>query len=326
MISRLGIAAVFFSVILSAHADETVIRIKGSDTINAKLMPQLTAAYREAGNNEVQFEIEKEGSDSAFTSLEEGSADVGASSRLISSGERKKLAENGVELVERVAFYDMLAVIVNDENPVETLTENQVEKIYTGEITNWSELGGNDEPIKALSRDDSFGVSAVFQMLAMSKKPYGDTVERLEVEKLPADEVAAAAGSIGYSAKAFLSEEGVRPISIDGVPFDTQMVKAYPLTRALYYYTPKDVSPEIEDFLDWITTSAEAGEIIDEVGFVPVPAAKKPQETPTPPEEPVKAETDEGAADASGDDASDSEPSADSADSAPAPPAETEPN
>ncbi len=160
----------------AAHA-QTKLVIKGSDTLGAKMVPQLAEAYKAAGNN-VNFEIAAEGSSQCFTALLDGTADFGMSSRAVKAKEKNQFATKGQELVEHVAGVDMIAVIVNEANGVKALTKEQVEGIFTGAITDWSEVGGKAGKINAYTRNTASGTYKTFQKLAMSKKDYGQNTQK----------------------------------------------------------------------------------------------------------------------------------------------------
>jgi len=150
----------------TVHADSKIV-IKGSDTLGAKLVPQLKEAYVQAGN-QVDIEIQAQGSSHAFSNLLAGSADIGMSSRKVKDTENDKFNAAGKKLVEHVAAWDMIAVIVNDKNPVRKLTIKQIEGIFTGEITDWSQVGGKSGKISVYTRNTSSGTYKSFQKLAAS--------------------------------------------------------------------------------------------------------------------------------------------------------------
>lgn len=118
------------------------ITFKGSDTIGCKMAPQLAEAYVASGNA-VKFDIAAEGSSVAFKALLDGTANIGMSSRSAKDEEKNEFISKGQELHETVAGVDMISVIVNNANGVKNLTKDQVKGIFTGTITDWSEVGGN---------------------------------------------------------------------------------------------------------------------------------------------------------------------------------------
>lgn len=261
------IAAITALFGLSASAQEK-LAVKGSDTINAKLMPRLADAYKAAGND-VEFEIEDKGSSSAFKALDAGDADIGASSRDVKDSEVEKFSAKGQKLTEFVAAVDMIAVIVNEKNKVSNLTLEQVEGIFTGEITDWSEVGGTPGKINCYTRNETSGTYATFKKLAMAGRDYGSDTQKMEGNNQIVEETAGDPNGIGYVGKAYTGEEGIKTTSVDGVEFTDSNKSSYAIARNLYYYTigvPKGTAAE---FLLWALHSDAAADIIAETGFIP---------------------------------------------------------
>jgi phosphate transport system substrate-binding protein len=243
------------------------LSVKGSDTINAKLMPRLADAYKAAGNK-VTFEIEDKGSSSAFTNLQAGTADIGASSRAVKPSEMEKFTAKGQELVEHVAAIDMIAVILNEKNKVSNLSLKEIEGIFTGEITDWSEVGGRPGKISVYTRNETSGTYATFQKLAMAKRDYGTNSQKMEGNRQIATEVAGDKNGIGYVGKAYASVEGCIPVSVDGISFSVENKDDYAVARKLYYYTVGQPKGTSKKFLEWAKKSDEAAKIVAETGFI----------------------------------------------------------
>ena len=251
---------------------QTKLVIKGSDTLGAKMVPQLAEAYKAAGNN-VSFEIAAEGSSTCFTSLLGGTADFGMSSRGIKSSEKDNFASSGKEALEHVAGVDMIAVIVNEANGVKSLTKEQVEGIFTGNITDWSEVGGKAGTINAYTRNTSSGTYKTFQKLAMDKNDYGENTQKMAGNEQISQEVAKDTNGIGYVGLAYVGGDGIASASIDGVQPTPENASEYALSRNLYYYTLGEPTGEAAKFLKWAMTAPEAATIINKVGFI-APTAK----------------------------------------------------
>ncbi|MBT7958282.1 MAG: phosphate ABC transporter substrate-binding protein [Akkermansiaceae bacterium] len=249
---------------------QTKLVIKGSDTLGAKMVPQLAEAYKAAGNN-VSFEIAAEGSSTCFTSLLSGTADFGMSSRGIKASEKNKFASSGKEVVEHVAGVDMIAVIVNEANGVKKLTNEQVAGIFTGTISDWSEVGGKAGTINVYTRNTSSGTYKTFQKLAMDKKDYGKNSQKMAGNEQIAQEVAKDTNGIGYVGLAYVKKDGIAPVAVNGVLPAPANSKQYVLSRNLYYYTVGQPSGEAAKFIKWSTTSSDAGKIIEKVGFIAPP-------------------------------------------------------
>ena len=252
----------------AASAEDKLV-IKGSDTLGAKMVPQLAEAYKAAGNK-VSFEIAAEGSSTAFTNLLAGTGDIGMSSRNIKDSEVEKFTAKGMEIKDWTAAYDMIGVIVNEKNGIEGLTLKQVEGIFTGDITDWSEVGGQAGPISAYTRNTSSGTYKSFQGMAMAKRDYGSDTQKMAGNEQIAEEVAKNVNGIGYVGLAYTDKDGIKAISVDDVELKPKNASKYPIARSLHYYTINGkLSPAAEKFLTWATTAKEAGEVVERVGFIP---------------------------------------------------------
>src|SRR6476619_6723467 len=126
--------------IASALADRLVI--KGSDTLGAKLVPQLAEQFK-AQHPGTTFDIAAEGSTTGIAAIIDGTAQIGMSSRRAKSSEIGAASAKGINMKPTIVAYDGIAVIVNAGNPVKSLTKKQVEQIFTGEVTDWSAVGGS---------------------------------------------------------------------------------------------------------------------------------------------------------------------------------------
>ncbi len=253
--------------VATSQAEDKIV-IKGSDTLGAKMVPQQAEAYKAAGNS-VSFEIAAEGSSTAFTSLLSGTADIGMSSRNIKSSEVDEFTAKGMEIQEWVAGYDMIGVIVNENNGVKKLTLEQVEKIFTGDITDWSEVGGSAGEISAYTRNTSSGTYKSFQEMAMNKRDYGASTQKMAGNEQIAAEVAKNPNGIGYVGLAYIENDGIKAVEVDGVECEPKNAKKYPIARSLFFYSIKGkLSPAAEKFLTWAIKDPAAQEIVERVGFI----------------------------------------------------------
>src|SRR5256884_4305427 len=149
---------------------DTIV-IKGSDTLGAKLVPQLAEQFK-AQYPGTTFDIAAEGSATGFAALIDKTAAIGMASRPAKPEEIANGKGKGVDLKETIVAYDGIAVIVNTANPIKGLTRKQVEQIFTGEITDWSAVGGSGGKISVYTRNTSSGTYAEFKELAMKKRDY----------------------------------------------------------------------------------------------------------------------------------------------------------
>ena len=263
--------AIFAAVALAAGANaEDKIVIKGSDTLGAKMMPQLAEAYKESGN-EVSFEIAAEGSSSAFTNLLAGTADIGMSSRNIKDSEVDEFTAKGMEIKDWIGAYDMIGVIVNENSSIAGLTVEQIEGIFTGDITDWSEVGGDAGPISVYTRNTSSGTYKSFQEMAMNERDYGADTQKMAGNEQIAEEVAKNANGIGYVGLAYTDKDGIKAVAVNYVELKPENAADYAIARSLHYYTiDGKLSEAATKFLTWATSDAKAAEVVSRVGFIPV--------------------------------------------------------
>src|SRR5256714_3789313 len=169
-----ALALVF--VTAEARADKLVI--KGSDTLGAKLVPQLAEQFK-AQHPGTTFDIAAEGSTTGIAAIIDGTAQIGMSSRRAKPAEISAAAAKGVNMKPTIVAYDGLGVIVNAANPIKGLTKKQVEQIFTGEITDWSAVGGSGGKISVYTRNTSSGTYSDWKELAMKKRDYAPGSQKM---------------------------------------------------------------------------------------------------------------------------------------------------
>jgi phosphate transport system substrate-binding protein len=260
-------ALAVFALTAGAQAEKLVI--KGSDTLGAKLVPQLAEAFK-AQNPGTTFEIAAEGSTTGISAIIEGTADIGMSSRRAKSTEMSSGAASGKNLKPTIACYDGIAIVLNAGNPVTGLTKAQVQSIFTGEVTDWSAVGGKPGVISIYTRNTASGTYSDFKELAMAKKDYASSSQKMAGNEQIVAEVAKNANGIGYVGLAYMKSPGTKAIPVGGVlPSEaTVQSKAYPYSRPTFYYTNGEPSGLAMKFVEF--THSPAGDtIVRNVGFVP---------------------------------------------------------
>jgi phosphate transport system substrate-binding protein len=265
--SLLTIAAVS-TALLSSRADSLVI--KGSDTLGAKLVPQLAEEFK-AQHPGTSFDIAAEGSTTGFAALIDKTAAIGMASRPAKPEEIATATSKGVKLKPTIVAYDGIAVIVNSANQVAGLTRRQVEQIFTGDVTDWSAVGGAAGRISTYTRNTSSGTYAEFKELAMKKRDYARDSQKLAGNEQIAAEVAKNPNGVGYVGLAYTKAAGIKVVPIDGGTPSKESVLAnkYPYARPTFFYTDGDPTDGAKDFVDF--TVSEAGQkIVEQVGFVPI--------------------------------------------------------
>lgn len=244
--------------------------IKGSDTLGAKLVPQLAEAYK-AANPGARFNIAAEGSSTGFAALIDQTANIGMASRRAKSTEISAARAKGLELRPTIVAWDGIAIVVNEKNPVAGLTRKQVERIFTGDVKDWSAAGGQPGKISIYTRNTASGTYADFKELAMSKRDYAGSSQKMAGNEQIVSEVAKNPAGIGYVGLAYTEAPGIKVIAIDGRKPDRAGVrdKSYPYSRPTFYYTNGAPAGETKAFVDF-TLSAKGQQIAEQVGFVPV--------------------------------------------------------
>jgi phosphate transport system substrate-binding protein len=245
--------------------------IKGSDTLGAKLVPTLKEAYV-AKHPGVSFEIAAEGSTTGIAAIIDGTADIGMASRRAKPTEMSAGTAKGVTLTPTIVAFDGIGVIVNAASPIKNLTQRQVEQIFTGDITDWSAVGGTPGKISIYTRNTSSGTYSDFKALAMKNRDYAASSQKMAGNEQIAAEVAKNPAGIGYVGLAYVSDPGVRALDIDGKQLNKVNVitHAYAFARPTFYYTNGAPAGEAAKFLEF-TLSDEGRKIVEEVGFVAPP-------------------------------------------------------
>ena len=256
------------------------IENKGSDTI-----VNLALAWAEKYQSEhpdVRISVTGGGSGTGIAALINKTVGIANASRKIKNEELAEAESKGVNPVEHIIARDAIAVIVNPENPVSELTLQQLSDIYSGKITNWTEVGGEDRPIVKLSRETNSGTHVYFleTVLRLGNKE-DKTLFSMDTLLLPSSEgiiseVRDNPNAIGYDGLGYVPDD-LKVIAIaetEGGAYilpaiETVNDKTYPIARDLYMYTDGEPTGLIKEYLDWIL-SADAQEIVAELGFVPV--------------------------------------------------------
>ncbi len=217
-----------------------------------------------------------------MAALINNTVDIVNASRRIKQEEIAEAKKNGVEPVEFIVARDAIAVIVNPKNPVNELTLQQLSNIYSGKYTNWMEVGGEDRPIVRLSRETNSGTHVYFleTVLRLGNKE-DKTLFSTDTLLLPSSEgiiseVRQNPNALGYDGLGYVPDD-LKTIAIakeEGGAFvlpsiSTVNDKTYPIARDLYMYTNGEPTGVVKEYLDWIL-SAEAQQIVAELGFVPV--------------------------------------------------------
>ena len=228
-----------------------------------KVIGALSEAFMEA-NSKVTVTYNPTGSGTGIQAVQEGRCDIGLSSRAL------KDEEKASGLKETILAYDGIAVIVNPANPVEDLTLEQIADIYTGKITNWSELGGSDSEIVLIGREAGSGTRSGFEEIVEVK----DLCQYRQELSSTGDVIATVAqnpGAIGYASLASVKET-VKAVKVGGVTPSEETVKdgTYAIQRPFVLVTKEGVtlSETAQAFFDY-AVSKDANAVVIAAGVVP---------------------------------------------------------
>jgi phosphate transport system substrate-binding protein len=252
----------------------TSITIKGSDTVLP--LSQKEAEEMMKTNQDVSVTIVGGGTGVGITALLVGTTDIAMASRDLKTEEKLKFAEAKKEIEKVTIAFDALAVIVNPANKVGQLTREQLEKIYTGQIKNWKEVGGEDAKIVAYSRESSSGTYEFFKEEVMDKKNYASDILSMPATGAIVQAVGQTKGAIGYVGLAYETKE-VKQLSVSydqGKTFVAPSVasakdKSYPISRPLFYLFDKANAAKVKVVVDY-ALSPEGQKNVSEVGYVPL--------------------------------------------------------
>jgi phosphate transport system substrate-binding protein len=269
------ILAIMITVFLpGVYAQNVSCKIKGSDTVLPLTQKEAEVYMKKFPGSSIM--VTGGGSGVGLASLQNGTTDIAQSSRKMKLDEKIKMEDGGKAFKETVIAYDALAVIVNPANKISQLTREQLESIYTGKVTNWKEVGGDDMPIVLYSRESSSGTFEFFKEHVLNKKNFAQSAMLMPATGAIVQSVSQTKGAIGYVGLAYL-ENTVKALKVSydkGTTFVTPSVenamnKSYPITRPLYYYYLNTTEKAVKPFVDFIL-SADGQKIVKEVGYVPI--------------------------------------------------------
>jgi phosphate transport system substrate-binding protein len=266
-------AVVLFISSIAFIAAPERITIKGSDTM--VILAQRWAEVYMKSNSNVALQVTGGGSGIGISALINGSTDIANASRKMKPTEKDKLKSRYNTLgVEVACAKDGITIYLNPANKVKELSIEQLSKIYKGEITNWKEVGGNNQPIKLYGRENSSGTYVFFQENVV-KGDYSPSCQTLPGTSAVVNAVTKDENGIGYGGAAYA--EG---IVICGVKKDnnsksfkptSETIKTgdYPITRYLFMYLRNRPTGETKKYIDWIL-GTEGQKLVVDLGYFPV--------------------------------------------------------
>ena len=241
--------------------NKETVATDGSTSMN-KVIGALGEVFQEDTGITVTYNAT--GSGAGIQAVQEGRCDIGLASRNLKDEEKA----NGLE--EAILAYDGIAIIVNPANPVKDLDVETIAKIYTGEIKNWKEVGGNDAEIVLIGREAGSGTRDGFESITDTEDKCAYRQELTSTGDVITT-VASNPNAIGYASLASVKDT-VKALTVDGVAPSEATIKdgSYVVQRPFVLVTKKDtvLSESAQEFFDFITSEA-AHEIITSAGVVP---------------------------------------------------------
>ena len=246
----------------SQTSQQSTVSTDGSTSME-KVIGYLSESYMEDNKN-VKVTYNPTGSGAGIQAASEGRCDIGLSSRDLKDDEKQTLTQTVVAI-------DGIAIIVNPQTKAEDLTVEQIGKIYTGEITNWKEVGGEDHPIVLIGREAASGTRDGFESITKTKDKCKYTQELTSTGDV-IQTVSGNENAIGYASLASV-KDSVKVLKVEGVTpsKDTIQNGSYKIQRDFVLVTNKDgkLSDEAQKFFDF-ATSAKADDLIEKAGAIPV--------------------------------------------------------
>ena len=246
---------VFFSLVLvgAFTAAAAEVHLWGSTTCQKRFLEPGAKALEEATG--IKIKVFGVGTGKGMVALFQGKTNVALTSNVlegsINSAQkvRKKAGQEPIDVPEGLQFHtiteDIIVPIVHKDNPVQSLTWEQLAKLNTGEITNWKEVGGTDMPVHVITSHAGSSTKAVFQKLVMKKADYAAAAEQVKSTRLELNLVSKDTGGIGAVSQGFFNLN----------PGNTKIVKAKKISRPLALITIGDPTPDVQKIIDFFRSA-----------------------------------------------------------------------
>jgi phosphate transport system substrate-binding protein len=255
------------------------IENKGSDTLVNLALAWAEAYMRQYP--EVRLSVTGGGSGTGIAAMINGTVDIANASREMKPEEIAAAEANGISPVEFTVARDAIAVVVHPSNPVHGLTLQQISDVYTGKVTNWSQVGGEDRPIVLLSRESNSGTYVYFleNVVRLGDKESAllfspDTLLMPSSEGI-STEVRQNPNAIGYDGLGYVThDQKMLAVARDAdSPYVLPSVETvndgtYAISRPLYMYTAGEPTGQVKAYMDWVLSDGQS--LVSELGFVPL--------------------------------------------------------
>lgn len=259
----IGSAAGMTGCSKSSGQGTTKLTVTGSTTILP--IAEVAAEDFMAANSGKRVLVAGVGSSAGIESVLNGTSDIGTSSRDL------KPEEGSLGLVDTKIALDAIAIIVNPDNPVTSLTTSQVADVFAGKIKNWNELGGPDLEIGLVNRDEASGTREAFSKLVLKGGEFDPSAAVLPGTGQVRSVVAQSRIAIGYISLGFV-DKTVKALVIDGVTPSEQTVAdgTYPISRVLHFFTKGEPKGLAKAYIDFVLSPKVQDEVVRDAGFLPI--------------------------------------------------------
>jgi phosphate transport system substrate-binding protein len=270
-VKKLGIlfVAIFAGVLAANAAFAGNLVINGSTTVLP--ISQSAAEAFMAENKYVKISVSGGGSGNGIKAIIDGTCDIANSSRFMKDAEVKSAVEKGVFPVPFAVAIDAIVPIVHPSNPIANLTTSQLQDIYTGRVTSWKQVGGEDKPIVVVGRDTSSGTYEVWEEKILKKEKVTPKAQVVASSGALLQTVGKNKYAIGYDGIGYADDKSVKMLTVNGVKADAKTARSgkYAVSRYLFVFTkgwPKD---DVLDFVNFMQGD-EGQKIVVKQGFVPL--------------------------------------------------------
>jgi len=242
------------------NRSQRTVNVVGSTSIQP--FAELLAGELHKKAPDLEIDVQGGGSTAGIQALATGIADIGTCSRSLSAEETKLY--KGIVIAR-----DGLAVVVHQDNPIDGLTRQQIQDLFSGKITNWRDVGGRDMKVRPISREEGSGTREAFTKLVMDKVRVARSALTQESNGAVKELVRGDPGAIGYMSLGLSG--GLKCLSIDGVAPSTSAVTSgqYPLVRPFLFVVRGACRPEAQRFIDFVLSS-EGQRLLESEGLVKV--------------------------------------------------------
>ena len=256
-------------LVASLAQAQTSIRVDGSTTV-LPAMQKIVEAYMKA-NPGVSITVSGTGSGNGIKAIIDGTTTIAMASRAMEPKELDAAKAKGHPVTPMVIANDAIMPIVNPANPVKDLSATQLQGIFSGKITNWKEVGGENKDIVVISRDTSSGTYEAWNELIMKGAKVAPSALLQASSGAVMEVVSKNKAAIAYDGIAYVTN-AVRGLSVNGIMGGAATVadKTYPVARPLFIIVPNTMDPATKKFVDFIMSAADGQKIIGEVGYFPV--------------------------------------------------------